>query len=38
MLNISIVQIIVIGVIALLPLYWLANGLAEKAIPNLRNP
>ena len=38
MLNISIVQITVIGVIALLPLYWLADGLAEKAIPNLRNP
>ena len=38
MLNISIVQITVILAIALLPLYWLANGLAEKAIPNLRNP
>ena len=38
MLNISIVQITVIGVITLLPLYWLADGLAEKAIPNLRKP
>ena len=38
MLNISIVQIIVILAIVVCLYSTRADGLAEKAIPNLRNP